>query len=169
MIFKRNSLLLVGSIVLIGLGLIIMSVFSRFFDHVSQDMDKWESRKELVAGGQIEPLEATVTGKRFEKREYWTGSGSSRKFEIDLDYWVAMEVATVGPMTRGVSKKVYESISEGESFEVYPVDGVYVIPALDSGDSGRTFLMGKRIFLSLASLPILAGLLGLYRSFIRAR
>ena len=96
-------------------GMIVMSVVLGFFNSVSQDMEQWDAPKALVSEGKIDPLEAKVTHKNFDKRKYWKGAGSSRELEVDLDFWVTLEVATIGSMTRGVTKKTYESISEGQS------------------------------------------------------
>ncbi|WDE96323.1 hypothetical protein PQO03_11445 [Lentisphaera profundi] len=153
-----SNFLLFGSLVFICVGSLIAYMVYDFFNTVSEDQEKWASRKKIVATGQIDPLEAKVVRKRYEKTKRTTGIGVKKRTKIDRDYWVDMEVATIGPVTRGVTGIVYERISEGQSIQVYPIDGVYVIPAFDTGDDKSTLF--KWIFLCLSSLPLLAGLLG---------
>lgn len=163
---KRKALLLASrfllfaSLVLIGMGALIMNMVFDFFEDASKDQDEWTVRKELVAREEIEPLNATIVRKRYEKRKRTTGMGTQKTTRIDHDYRVEMEIDTIGPYTREIAGKVYERVTEGQKIQVYPVDGVYVIPALELGNSEQTLHVAKWIFFTLSSLPLILGMIG---------
>jgi hypothetical protein len=160
-----------GSLLFILMGSIFMFMVFGFFSTVSQDMEKRAARKKIVASGQIDPLEAKVVGKRYERSERKTGIGKriNRTTRVVHDYWVDLEVATVGPIARSVKGNVYETISEGQIIQVYPIDETYVIPAFDTGDDEENAKTARWIFVSLASLPLLAGLIGLCVAIVMRR
>lgn len=159
-ILLASRFLVFASLMLIGIGALIMNIVFNFFEEASKHRDEWTARKELVAKGEIEPLNATIVRKQYEKRERTTGIGTDKRTKIDHDYKVELEIATIGPYTRNVAGKVYERITEAQKIQVYPVDGVYVIPALELGNEDQVLHVAKWIFFSLSSLPLILGTIG---------
>ena len=153
--------LLIGLLTLIGFGSFILNMTINFFEFVSTDQEKWAARKELVASGKIPPLGAKVVGKRYEKDTITTGTLTDRTTRTTHRHWVEIEIETIGPLVRDVPKKAFERIVEGQKIQVYPVDETYFIPAFKVEDTGQTIHIAKLIFLSLSSLPLLAGIIGL--------
>ena len=153
--------ILIGSLMIAGVGLFILSMTINFFDSASADQEKWAARKELVESGKITPLDATVLGKRYEKNTFTTGIRlEDRRTRTVHRHWVELEIDTIGPYTRDVPKKAYDQIKKDQKIQVYPVDETYYIPAFQVGDTGQTLNVAKLVFLCLASLPLLAGITG---------
>lgn len=160
--------LLLGSFMFIGMGSFILNMTIDFFESASADQGEWAARKELVASGEIPPLDASVVGKRYEKSTFTTGIKlEDRKTRTTHHHYVELEIETIGPFSRDVPKKAYDRIEEGQKVQVYPVDGTYFVPAFQADDTTQTLATAKLIFLLLASLPLLAGIIGLFFSIVK--
>ena len=88
--------ILIGSLMIAGVGLFILSMTINFFDSASADQEKWAGRKELVESGKITPLDATVLGKRYEKNTFTTGIRlEDRRTRTVHRHWVELEIDTI--------------------------------------------------------------------------
>ncbi len=146
---------------LLGTGMFSMLLGTAGFFFVSNEEKKWVARREIVERGEISPVEAKVVAKRIRKSSSGTGTSKtfSRRYQIQLG--ITAEKST----TRTVNKETYNSIAKGQTFQVYPVDGVYFIPQFDAQD----YSFVKWFILLGSSLPLLGGFLVLIVRKIMAR
>ena len=156
---KRYVILTISG-VLMAVGFFLVSIVDGFFGDIAESKKEHAARKELVAAGKVEPLQGKVVEKRYEEDKYWTGSGDSRTLKVDIDFWLILEIETVGKVPRGVTKAIYESFVEGQTVKVYAVEDTYVIPAFEVDDS-QSIRLGKILFLGVSYVPVLLGLFGL--------
>ena len=85
---------------------------------------------------------------------------TAEPLKVDIDFWLVLEIETVGKVPRGVTKAIYESFVEGQTVKVYAVEDTYVIPAFEVDDS-QSIRLGKILFLGVSYVPVLLGLFGL--------
>ena len=121
---------------------------------------KQEARKQsqnaLVQSGEIEPVDAVMTGKRIDERTSRTRVGTStrRTTSTTKDYRIVLQIGDSESLGRTVNRSDYRSIQEGEIYDAYPIDGRYFIPRFDSKTHGYV----KWIIFSLSTIPMLGAI-----------
>ncbi len=110
----------------------------------------WQRKKDLVDSGKIPAKEAIL------KRKYEQRSRSSSGNGEDVDYWIELMRTDNGDLIhRNPTFDEWDQMAPATRFTVYPVEGEYFIPVLDTGG----FKEAKTGLLQLSFVPLILVLL----------